>query len=86
MDLRIGMFVVLVACGNPVETCDNFPRTDCCSTNEQCFEVYGVEYPFCNRPDHPDGGTCSVCQRDGDCDAGEECSVDGHGFGVCAPE
>lgn len=83
MRLVVVVVVGLVGCGNPVDTCDNFPRTDCCREHGDCFEFYGPEFPICSRPEQDGGGICSECARDFDCKASQVCQVDGGGWGQC---
>lgn len=80
---RLFFGLLLASCGNPVENCDNFPASDCCSENGQCFEFYGSAFPFCSEPDDPNGGTCSECRNDDDCKKGHFCYVDGNNQGQC---
>lgn len=74
---------VVVGCGETVENCPNFPRSDCCQTNAECFDFYGAQFSYCHLPDREHGGSCSECLRDKDCDDGETCWFDGNKAGHC---
>jgi hypothetical protein len=80
----LALLMVIGCGGNPVEDCDNFPRTDCCTENAQCADFYDDPlFSICSRPNQEDGGVCSECGRDADCKAGWSCQVDNNGFGQC---
>lgn len=71
-----------VAC-DPVASCDTFPRSDCCTNNEQCLDYYGPQLPFCTAGDRDIGGTCSECKGDSDCKRGQLCVDVGQGQKQC---
>lgn len=77
-----GLWMLVAGCGNPVATCDHFPASDCCETNEQCFNYYGTEFAYCSKPNRPHGGVCSECAADRDCIGDAYCYLD-DAFGVC---
>jgi len=70
--------------GDPIGTCDNFPASDCCRTDEQCMAFYDdLSAPWCHLPDREEGGTCSQCVSAADCWGGHACDVDENGQGRC---
>lgn len=62
-------------CGSPVERCDRFPDSDCCSSNVDCFDYYGPRFGYCNGAERDIGGTCGGCAVDLDCTGDERCTV-----------
>lgn len=65
----------VAGCGSPVERCNQFPDSDCCASNAECFDYYGADYAFCNRAERDIGGTCGACNVDGDCTGDARCAV-----------
>lgn len=81
--MRALLLLVTAGCGNPVDKCRYFPETDCCGVSGQCFDFYGSDEPYCNRPDQDHGGICAECRDDGDCKVGWQCYVHGDGYAEC---
>lgn len=83
MKLLLALLLPLAACGDPVENCKEFPRSDCCTENAQCFDFYGADFPFCTASGRDIGGTCSECARDSDCPGSALCLPSKNGQKVC---
>ena len=52
-----------------LKTCDD-ATNDCCETNEQCYQYFGTEYPFCV------DAHCAECTSDEHCLDDEICLSD----------
>ena len=69
---------------NPVDACSADADHDCCSTDAQCEDFYGSDYPFCLSGSDGEG-TCGECKVNDDCADGEYCDTEDD-FGVCLTE
>lgn len=91
MTIGYAVLVGISGCGNPVDGCASFPRSDCCETDAQCVAYYGPEAGLgqCVDRDRDIGGTCTECETDRDCQgpgklAGARCVAEGRwGERVC---
>lgn len=68
------VLVLMLGC-NPVANCEWFPASDCCETDDQCFNFYGPEFPICVLPGRRGGGTCGECAENADCVGDRVCVV-----------
>lgn len=91
------LFALILGCvsENPVYECDLWPSSSCCTSDDQCAEIYsdpGAEnWPICTMADRPEGGLCTACEVAEDCAPTEHhayftCEVDENGAGTCVPD
>jgi len=72
MLLMASFALFLLACSptHALKTCDD-PGTDCCTTDEQCLQYFGIDFPFC-----AEGGSCAECITSEHCGEEAECLND----------
>lgn len=75
---------LLIACGNPIDSCDATAH-DCCSADADCLDYFGPSFAYCRTdgPFEPDAGICTECRHDTDCRAGERCVKDRVAGRIC---
>lgn len=70
------LLTALAGCEEPLdlETCGLTDLVDCCTTDQQCLDGYGLDFPYCASPGESTG-TCSQCVEDEQCGLDQVCRV-----------